>query len=273
MWLAIVFFLHGCASPEQYQRLARAGIAYTVAVGDLIQVAGQTRIDSTSEKLLVVYKPLGSSTDMSEYDSLSKQDLDYLEALELLRQNTSLLGRYFDALNRLATSVGPTAEAVRVESTSIGGSLDALGLKIAGNSKVDQSEVSGKLGKIIVSAALQGALGEELRTRKGTLRSALAYQEVLVDVLGANLQSDLKTLRNAREKRLVKDPLKNPSAKFDDDGWITTRGRILTASEKLQVYEKANAAEQALRSAFKELVAGDIDQSKVNRLMSDLERL
>ncbi|MEH2465986.1 hypothetical protein [Nostoc sp.] len=135
----LILSISGCrSSTEQYKRLTQAGIAYSDSVENLINFAGNTRIDSTSERIIVTCQQVRViETCNSSYDSLSEQDASYLDALDLLSQQTRLLKRYFNVLGRLA-SFGDTTtvQSAKDDAENVGRSLNTLGTVIKANRSV-----------------------------------------------------------------------------------------------------------------------------------------
>ena len=267
---ALIVSISGCKpSTEQYKRLTQAGIAYSNDVEKLIEVAGKTRIDSTSERILVACKQV-SETCTNSYDSLSKEDASYLNALDLLRQQTRLLGRYFNVLGRLASfGDSPTVKTARDDAENIGKNLNTLGTAISTNPLVQEGLLS-NVTQVFFSNSLQGVLGEELRLRKDTLKNAINYQEILLNILGNGMKKDVISLRAAQEQRIVKAQLLMRSAgNFNPDTWIKTRQEVLTLTQQTIEFDKASADELELRTAFKKLVGGNIKRQKINRVLNE----
>lgn len=195
----------------------------------------------------------------------------YLDVLDLLHQQTQLLGRYFNVLGRLASfGNSTTVEIARNDAENIGKNLNTLGHTIHANPLV-QEGLLGNVTQVFFSGSVQGALGEELRLRKDTLKNALAYQEVLVNILSNGVKKDLVSLRAAQEARIVKAQLLMVSTgNFNSDTWIKTRQGVLNLAQKSIEFDKASADELKLRTVFEEIVGGKIDREKINRVFSKI---
>ena len=264
----LIVSISGCrSSTEQYKRLTQAGIAYSDSVENLISFAGNTRIDSTSERIIVTCQQV-IETCNSSYDRLSKEDASYLDALDLLSQQTRLLGRYFNVLGRLASfSDTTTVQSAKDDAANIEKSLNTLGTEIKANHRV-QEGLLGDITQLFVSNSVQGALGEELQLRKQTLTQVLNYQEILIKILGDGIKADLNSIRSAQENRILKAQLSNEE--FNADDWIKKRQEILNLTQHQIEFDEASVKEMELRTAFKEIVGGKIDREKINRILTEI---
>ncbi|MEH2336659.1 hypothetical protein [Nostoc sp.] len=271
----LIVSISGCrSSTEQYKRLTQAGIAYSDSVENLISFAGDTQINSTSEKILVLckppVKPLAVETCTSSYDTLSQDDASYLDALDLLSRQTHLLRRYFTVLGTLA-SFGDTTtvQTAKDDADNIAESLNTLGTEIKANHLVKKG-LLGDVTQLLVSNSVRGALGEELRFRKSTLTQVLNYQEILIKILGDGIRADLLFIRSAQENRLKDQLIVEPNEEFNSDDWIKKRQEILSFTQQNKEFDEASAREMELRTAFKEIVGGNIDREKINRVITEI---
>lgn len=267
----LIVSISGCrSSTEQYKRLTQAGIAYSDSVENLISFAGDTRIDSTSERILVACQQV-VETCTSSYDNLSEQDASYLDALDLLSQQTYLLRRYFTVLGTLS-SFGDTTtvQTAKDDAKKIGNSLNTLGTAIKANPLVKEG-LLGDVTQLFFSSSVEGALGEELELRKQTLKQVLTYQEILINILDNGIKKDFISIRSAQERRIVKAQLQMIFNKeFNPDDWIKKRQEILNLTQQKIEFDEASAKEIELRTAFKEIMGGNIDRETINRVITEI---
>jgi hypothetical protein len=93
----------------------------------------------------------------------------------------------------------------------------------------------------------------------------------MLKALSEAIQHDLTITNQAREQRLVIDPLiaTTPIAKPDE--WISNRRMVLTSQTTIAELGRASQAAGELRNVFEDMVAGKLDLPRVNALLIDLE--
>jgi hypothetical protein len=269
MFALLFQFGAGCTSTQEYARFAQAGTTYSAVVDRLLVATAQTGIDATSERLLQDDKL--SNQDLKSYRKLSGIDEERLVIVGRLRAHAKLLSQYFQLLNQLATSDAPQRAQQAVEG--ITDRLNALGTELRGSGLVSNKDAFAAVTQLVVGFAIRASLKDEFNKRKETIQIELKTQEEMLKALSGAIQHDLTITNQAREQRLVIDPLiaTTPIAKPDE--WISNRRIVLISQASVAELGTASQAAEELRSAFEDLVAGKLNLQRVNALLSDLESI
>ncbi|MBW4473956.1 MAG: hypothetical protein KME45_26820 [Stenomitos rutilans HA7619-LM2] len=273
--LLVTAFAGGCRSTEEYQKLSEAGTAYTNALDSLLTVAGNKRLDASSE-LLLKSRAFVPQT-IEDYKKRTTADIERLIVLEDIRRHNQLLARYFDLINQLASSNAP--ETVQKEIGSTVDSLNKVGNKLRGSDFITNKAAIQGIAGLVVSGQIRGALGEELSKRKDTINLEFITQKELLLALSESLQQDIKVIKEQQESRFVIKPFVSTttvnnaraSSPIDDDGWITQRRTILTMEATAAELESASSAMSEFNEVFKDFVEGKLNQGRLNSLLSDIE--
>lgn len=263
----------GCRSAQEYERLAKAGSTYVMAVDKLLEVEGNIRIDRTSEELLDLDRcndlnPCNFVTRKT-YSRLSGNDVDRLNLLEGIRKHNQLLSRYFFLLNQLASSKAP--EQVQAAIDNIATNLAEVSNQI--KPEVGNQKFAGRVTRLVVSGKIRGALRDELEDRKDTIQAELILQQQLLDLLANHLEENLKAIREYREERLVIKPLIDNQAITNANAWIATRRELLKMEATAKELRDASDAADEFRSVFEEFVSGKLTASRINTFLSDIKEL
>lgn len=259
----------GCAPTQQYAQFARAGTVYSAALDRLLVVATNTAVDATSERLLQDDKLINQT--LASYKKLSIIDEERLTIISGLRSHARLLTKYFHFLSELAT-----ADAPERAQQAIGGvvnSLNALGTQLRGSTLVQNKAAFTAVTKVVVGFAIRGLLSDEINKRKDTIQIELKTQEELLKALAGAIQHDLRIINQAREQRLVIDPLTAVAPISKPDEWLANRRVVLTSQTKVSELESASEAAGKLREAFEDLIAGKLGLTRINNILTDLESI
>lgn len=265
----IAAFLGGCASTAQYASFAKAGTVYASAVDQLLVVAGNTKVDATSESLL--QDDALSNQSLESYRKLSGVDRERLAIIRRLRTHARLLARYFGLLNDLAAS--DTPERAQEGVGALAASIDALGKELRSGGLTANPDVFAAAGKLVVGLKIRRIAREELATRQETIRVELSTQEILLKELAGSIQKDLKLATQSVEQRRVIEPLLALHPVEKPDQWVAIRRKVLTAQESVGELDTASEAAKKLREAFEDLVQDKLDLQRVNTLLVDLDSL
>jgi hypothetical protein len=267
MFVLLVQFATGCTSTQEYARFAQAGTTYSAAVDRLLVAAAQTGLDATSERLLQDDRL--SNQDLKSYRKLSGVDEERLVIIGRLRAHARLLSQYFQSLSELATSDAPQRAQQAVEGITNG--LNKLGNALRGSDLVSNKDAFAAVTKFAIGFAIRASLKDEFNKRKETIQVELKTQEEMLKALSEAIQHDLTITNQAREQRLVIDPLiaTTPIAKPDE--WISNRRMVLTSQTTIAELGRASQAAGELRNVFEDMVAGKLDLPRVNALLIDLE--
>lgn len=258
-----------CASVQPYARFAQAGSVYSTALDRLLVAAANIAIDATSERLLQDDKL--SNQDLASYRKLSTIDEERLAITGRLRAHARVLAQYFGLLNELATSDAPQHAQQAMEGMVK--NLNAIGKQLRGSELVQNKDVFTAITKIVVGFTIRAMLRDELNKRKETIQVELKTQEELLKALAKAIKHDLTIINEAREKRVVIDPLVSPIPIARPDEWVANRRLILTSQARVAELDKASEAAQGLRKAFEDLVTDRLSIELVNALLTDLESI
>jgi len=272
---ALAIFTSGCRSTEEYQKLSKAGTEYTTALDSLLTVAGEMRIDASSELLLRSRSFVPQTIDA--YRERTKLDTERLAVLEDVREHNHLLAKYFELINELASSKAP--EQIQGEVGNIADNLNKIGVKLRKSNLIKNKDALQSISGLIVSSKIRGALGEELRKRKDTIALEFNTQKELLQALSDSVSADIKTISEQQESRLVIKPFLSTavvdkiraSTLINADGWISVRRTILTMKATADELDNASAAMNKFNEVFKDFVEGKLNQSRLNSLLSDIE--
>lgn len=262
--ISLSLFTAGCDSAKQYASFAQLGSTYAAAIDRVLVIAGNLKIDATSEQLLADKRLAGPT--LESYRAVSAVDEERLKVINQLRAHVHLMGRYFSALNDLATSTAPDGAATAASGAAQG--LEQAGLKLrAGN-------VVSPVAKIVVSSVIRGALRRELdNARQVTIRTELTLQEKLIDEMAGIVQHDVGLLRESLENRVVIGPLIATGPIADPDQWVFNRRIVLNLTSVPQELQTASAAVKKLREAFENLIEGKLTADRVNSVLTDFNAI
>lgn len=262
-------FLGGCRSTDEYKKLAQAGTSYSNALNQLLDLAVETRINESSEELLLQDRDINRTAD--DYIKFSESDANRIELVNRLKKHNRLLSKYFQLLQDLAGSNAPE----RTE-TAIGGVIDNLntiGQTLRTSNLIENKEVFQGIGKLIVSSQIRGALKEELEKRNQTIMLELKTQQELLNAISTQIKGELKRIQDKEELKLVIEPLIKPALIADEDGWITTRRNLLTQEITAAQLETASQALEDFQNIFQDFVEGRSSSGQINALLTDIENL
>lgn len=262
-------FLGGCRSTDEYKKLAQAGTNYSNALNQLLDIAVETRINESSEELLLQDRTINRTFD--NYKKFSDSDSNLINLVNLLKKHNSLLSKYFQMLQDLAGSNAPERT-----QTAIGGvinNLNTVGQTLRTSNLIENKEVFQGIGKLIVSSQIRGALKEELEKRNQTIMLELKTQQELLNILSTQIKSELKGIQDRQELRLVIEPLLKPTAIASEDVWITTRRELLTQELTAAELETASQALGDFQSIFQDFVEGRSSSARIDSLLTDIENL
>lgn len=262
-------FLSGCRSTGEYKKLAEAGTNYSNALNELLDLAVATRINESSEELLLQDRTINRTFD--NYKKFSDSDSNLIDLVNRLKKHNSLLSKYFQLLQDLAGSNAPERT-----QTAIGGVIDNLntvGQTLRTSDLIKNKDVFQGIGKLIVSSQIRGALKEELEKRNQTIIIELKTQQELLNILSTQIKSELKGIQDRQELRLVIEPLLKPTVIDSEDAWITTRRKLLTQEVTAAELETASQALGDFQSIFQDFVEGRSSSARIDSLLTDIEDL
>lgn len=265
------------ASLREYKKFANAGQEYAAALDTLLVTSGNYAVDANSEKLLrnrvedtVKDREM---ENQKNYIEITEQDKQWLMLIGRMRQHTDLLQRYFIALENLATSDAPTQAQEVTED--IFTQLNNVSTNIQGNPLVSNKIGSAlsEIPKMILSNKIKGALRKELEQRKETIYRELAIQESVLELLTIQLQSNLRTIQENQEDRLLLRPYTAADSISEADEWIEKRRDILTMTLSIEALNNASESAKDFKEAFKLLLEDKFTIARANELLSDINSL
>ena len=264
-------FTSGCRSTQEYERLAKAGSAYAIAVNKLLEVRGDIRIDTTSEELLDydrTNRDFFTRIDPNYYRQSSDQDIKQLDILARIQKHNQLLSRYFLLLGELATSNAPQQAQAGIDNivsnlATVSNELKPL---------VTNRRVPGVVTRLIVSGKIRRALKTELEKRKDTIQTELILQQQLLDLLAEQIEDNLKSIRENQEKRLIIIPLNDEEPINNQDEWIATRREILRMETTAKELQDASDTASEFRAVFEEFVSGRLTTTRINYFLNDVNK-
>ena len=262
-------FTSGCRSTQEYERLAKAGSAYAIAVNKLLEVRGDIRIDTTSEELLDydrTNRDFFTRIDPNYYRQSSDQDIKQLDILARIQKHNQLLSRYFLLLGELATSNAPQQAQAGIDNivsnlATVSNELKPL---------VTNRKVPGVVTRLIVSGKISRALKAELEKRKDTIQTELILQQQLLDLLSEQIEGNLISIRKNQEERLIIIPLNDEQPINNQDEWIATRREILRMETTAKELQDASDTASEFRTVFEEFVSGRLTTTRINYFLSDV---
>lgn len=264
-------FLGGCRSTDEYKKLAQAGTNYSNALNQLLDIAVETRINESSEELLLQDRDINRTFD--NYKKFSDSDSNLIELVNRLKKHNRLLSKYFYLLEDLAGSNAP--ERTQTAIGGVIGNLNIVGqnLRISNSNLIKNKEVFQGIGKLIVSSQIRGALKEELEKRNQTIMLELKTQQELLNALSTQIKGELKEIQKKQEVRLVINPLLEPTVIESEDAWITTRRELLTQELTAAELETASQSLGDFQSIFQDFVEGRSSSARIDSLLTDIENL
>ncbi|WP_017318550.1 hypothetical protein [Mastigocladopsis repens] len=267
VFAVIAALTSGCRSSAEYKKLTQAGNEYADAVNKLLTSASDMRIEATSEMLLKDDRISNQSVD--NYTTLSKQDEERLRIIDDIRNHNQLLQAYFSKMQELATSDAP--DQARTEIDGIADNLNTIGNRLSGSDLITDKSLLQNATNLVINSRIRGALREELEKRHEVLLKELTIQEKVLHALSDSLREDVKSIKLARELRLVIRPLTQPEQIKDEDEWIQNRKNILLMDAKIEEIQKASTALQKFREIFQASVEGKLNIARLNNHLKDID--
>lgn len=261
-------FLGGCRSTDEYKKLAEAGTNYYKALNQLLDLAVETRINESSEELLLQDR---ANKRTADYDRFSESDANRIDLVNRIKKHNTLLIKYFKLLQDLAQSNAPDRT-----QTSIGGVIDNLntiGQTLRESDLIKNKEGFQGIAKLVVTSKIRGALREELEKRNQTIMLELKTQQELLNALGTQIQGEIKGIKDRKELRLVIEPLIQPTPIANEDAWIATRRNLLTQELTAAELKTASEAMGEFQTVFQDFVEGRSNSGRINALLTDIENL
>lgn len=265
--------LTGCATARvpEFQAFASAGTAYTQTVTGIITQVGNTAVDANSTKLL-------QSRELAPValPDFQQQDQDmrkYLDELNRIQVQTTLLGDYFQALADLATSNAPQSFATEVQSlaTTLGGVTQQVrGTSIAQEAQI--AAAAGSVGGLIVKEVQGRELRRELEARKETISEILRLQQSLLATLGSQAQANARFTTALTYDEQVITPFQAGQLTTDpvQKSWMAERFALLSQPVLVDQVNTAAQAARSLQQAWNKLLTNDLSAAEVNAITAEL---
>ncbi len=274
---ASVLLLCGCATQtiQQAATFGKAGVDYTDAVGDFLDVYLVTRIDANSRLALdartlkIDAQLVGElPTTITEYDARAMKTV---RETAQLRNNVRLTRAYFESLNALATSNLPDEGGAALKS--LGAAIEDVNTATGGSGTAftpDQLGYVQKLGTIGVKAAVAARVREALERDKQVIGWQLAWQEMMLGTL-------VKPVRDEYERALQRMHDEKVAAPYADGTailgaqWIEDRRQWVRSRFYVEAFDKARAAAAYMRSIWEDMMSGQGDPASMRLMLADLK--
>lgn len=259
----------GCASTGHARKLATAGAAYGRATDVLLQVTQETAADADSARLLSEAQGLAREERRALLERHAPVS-QTLADLERLRRHARLLGRYFEALGRLAQDDADTQAADATGGAAA--ALNRLGQELTGSTLLTAAErdALSQTAGLFVAAVRRRVIDRELSDRAAAIDQEIRIQQTLLDAVRRKLRADLESLSSLGRERDVTRPFVE-NAVADPRGWIALRRGYLLAPADAEALKSASDAASKLRRAWAAFAAGHFDETARAELMADLE--
>jgi hypothetical protein len=258
LFAAALALVAACATPKAYGNFAQIGTTYSTALNTLLGVVVDIEIDTTSERLL--QDDALSNLTLQQYQNLSTEDEKLMKIVAGLQTHVRLMGQYFEMLAALAGSDVPEQAKAAIGNADAGivAGINKVSAELRGSDllKGGLANQAGTGTKFVVNAIIQQELRVELEQRKELIDRELVLQEALLKALAERITHDLAITQQAREQRLVIDPLRDekPISRSSADQWIANRRSVLKMKLTSDELNTASANVQELRQAFEDLV-------------------
>lgn len=259
----------GCRYSKEYQKLTEAGNKYTTAVDELLVLAGDIQVESSSERMLQDDKIVNQTP--VQYQNISRQDREILQTINDIRLHNQLLQKYFNKLEELATSDTPL-EAER-EITNISNNINSVSFKIR-KSRLFSSPSQGVLQNITnlaVHSRIKGAIRKELKKRNHIILQELTLQREMLQEIGAFMKHRIELIKRAREKRFVIRPLVAEKPIENEDEWINERNKIFLIDKQIAELRNASDALNEFKDIFQASVEGKIKSQRLNNSLKNID--
>jgi hypothetical protein len=275
--IACLWLLAACATQtiQQSTAFGKAGIDYTDAVGDFLDVYVVTRIDVNSRLALdaraeKVSAQLSSElvSTIADYD---QRAIRTVRETVRLRDNVRLLRAYFENLNALATSNLPEEGGAALKS--LGAAIQDVNTVTGGSGNVLTEEQLGyveKLGRLGVKAAVSARLREALERDKQAVGWQLAWQETMLATLVKPVRDEYeRALAQMHDEKIVR-PYSDGSAQLGAT-WVDDRRKWIQSRFQVEAFARAQKAAAHMRTVWEDMLSGQSDPSSIRLMLADLK--
>ncbi|MEO1184929.1 MAG: hypothetical protein AAFX46_09580, partial [Cyanobacteria bacterium J06636_27] len=211
-----------------------------------------------------------SDINVDFYNNYKSNDKEMLEIISRIRQHNSLLGEYFNTLNQLAVSKAP--DNLQTEITGIATNLQTIGSQLQTSPLLPRPMVIGEIGKLVVNSKIDGVLKNELEQRHPIILKQLKIQEEMLTILSELMKTRVESIKEARERRLVINPIVGSEPISSPKQWMDLRKEILLMDKQVQEIEKASGALYDFQNIYKAAVEGKVNSQYLNSTLEDIDR-
>lgn len=265
--------LTGCATARipELQAFANAGTAYTQTVTGILTQVGSSAVDANSVKLL--QSRMLAPVALPDFRQQDQDMRKYLDELNRIQAQTTLLGDYFQALSDLATSNAPqsfTTEVQNLATTLSGVTQQVRGTTIAQEAQV--AAAAGNVGGLIVKEIQGRELRRELEARKEAIAEILRLQQALLTTLGSQAQANARFTTALTYDEQVVAPFLSGQLTTDpvQKSWMAERFALLSQPVLVDQVNTAARAAQALQQAWNKLLTNDLSAAEVQAITAEL---
>jgi hypothetical protein len=263
----------GCATARlnQFRGFSQAGVAYVNASQAVTDEAGTAAISASSATLIKARPDLA---EKDRRDAIVQADDDVRQRLVILHQVSShaqLLQSYFQTLADMVDSKAP--QDIGAAAQGLYNSIATIGKPLAsatiGKEKV--ADFIPAVENIVVQNIKVKELETELRARAPAIERELATQEAILGALAKDMNDNLTITLQVQETETVIKPFASNGPLPPD--WPARRDQLLVGNAAAHSAGTARNAAKALRASFVRLVAGNLSESDISSLVSEINSL
>ena len=269
--LSVIFT--GCANKKvnQYHAFSQAGQAYSDAIIELTQQAGNAAIDADSQILIQLRKSLDQSDRSNIYPQHTNELVGILSNLRIFREHTGLLKKYFGVLSTLSEQ-GQTAD-IDTSTNTLVTALTTLSPSLI-NATVGGSKVSDLIKaspSFLIGSFQNKALENELKINARTIERELSLQQAYLNALAKDLESDLQAVINTKAFQEVATPYINSGNL--PKGWAENRRQSLSSIVVMGSVNNAKKAADDLNKLFVALVSNKATDTEIEAAFGSINEI
>jgi len=269
----LALFLCGCAAQRvnQFKSFAEAGRAYSTAMMELTQEAGNAAIDADSGTLILGRESWTSAERGSLLVEHTRELKELLAVLRDLRRHTKLLGDYFSVLSDMSSP--DAAAGLDEEAGRLVASVQKLGSRME-SARIGSAEVQEFVTAAVplsIAGFTQKALEEELKRNGDVLNRQLELQKAVLEALTPETEADLDAVFKQRAYTDVAQPFLKDTRL--PNSWIKNRREVLSGYVSLASVGNAADAAGQLGETFRKLAEGKIEPGDFEELFADIRTM
>jgi len=256
---------------NQGRDLCTAGIQYTEALDELLDVTIRTMIDYDSDELLRQRK-FADPNDLRRFlDERDKALIEQVKTLEAFRNHGRRLRAYFVGLQALADAKVQESAAAAVEDLS--GSVTAANASLARSNHLDLNEQEraylSKLGGLVAKGVHAEAVRKALVRDAAVIAEQLILHEKLLERLRGILEDRYAGQMDVVRNQKIRKPYVNAAESLGDE-WKADRAQWIRSSFCLDELTKAGEAIRQMRFIWAGILQGEQNVESVQLALNDI---